>query len=76
MYKLVYNGGFQTLNWNLSYVAQILCGLSYKVKSTIHFHNKIFHSYFGYIYHHTPMALLLYCDNIKDWSIGCKQNGM
>ena len=31
---------FQTLNWNLSYVAQILCGLSYKVKSTIHFHNK------------------------------------
>ena len=42
---------FQTLNWNLSYVAQILCGLSYKVKSTIYFHNKIFYSYFWQSYH-------------------------
>ena len=76
MYKLVYNGGFSNFELEFKLCGPNLCGLSYKVKSTIHFHNKIFHSYFGYIYHHTPMALLLYCDNIKDWSIGCKQNRM
>ena len=26
-------------------------------------------SYFGYIRHHTPVALLLCCDSIKGWSI-------
>ena len=28
-----------------------------------------FYSYFGYIRHYTPVALLLCCDNIKDWTI-------
>ena len=40
----------------------------------IYVHNKIWNHgviccYFGYFRHYTPVALLLCCDNIKDWSI-------
>ena len=47
----------------------------------IYFHNKIWnhwviYSYFGvYIRHYTPVALLLCCDNIKDWSMPCTTCG-
>ena len=47
-------------------------GLSYKydrLHNKIWNHNWVIYSYFGCIRHYTSVALLLCCDNIKDWSI-------
>ena len=61
---------FQTLNCRYSFGIQ--CGL--KLHGMIYFHNKIWnhwviYSYFEYIRHYAPVALLICCDNIKGWSI-------
>ena len=76
-YNLVYNGRFSNFGLpllvrNSTYVVQVFCDLSYKVWSTVIakiFNHWVICPYFGYICHYTPVALLLCCDNIKDWSI-------
>ena len=54
-----------------------LCGPNFvwsQYQDLIYFHRQnlnhwTIYSYFGYIRHHTQITLLLFCDNIKDWSL-------